>query len=203
MDDTPSLLDGVRRARRAPDTPISIKIPLDQDGKLPSEAVTGSIHLTIETTNAGGEHPYWFDDTWWADVITRWADEAVTVIIAPTPSAVLHPVLLYQLEMLRRVVPGWRLVGVAYRTDIDLDQDIRAAATSPYHEFRIIDSPRPGSLQSDRRADRAVESLLASLRREQSAANATSPVLVRLPAGGYSPRASDIAMPARESASTE
>jgi len=167
--------------RRPPDAPTAIHIPLDYEGQLPAESLTGAIDLTIETTTEQGEQVYWFDDIWWTDVITRWADEAVTIHIAPTPAALLHPVLLYQLDMLRRVVPSWRLVGHSFRSDLEMDEDIKTAATSPYHEIRIIDATRPGLRRSDRITDLNIESVFSSLRREQSVAKIFSPVFVRMP----------------------
>jgi hypothetical protein len=182
-------LDGhseVRRAtegsRRAPSEPTRIVAAFD-NGALGEDIERGPIVLTIEaTSNDSGLAP-WLDDIWWTEVIQRWADCQVTVCIAPTPGALLHPVVLHQVEMLRRVVPDWRIIGKAHVDDVASDDDATRLAGSPYHEVRFIDQVHPGAAPSDRCTWKlTLEELFGRIRSEQSRLGVTLPVLVRLPA---------------------
>ena len=182
-------LDGhsdMRRAtegsRQAPSEPTRIVATFD-NGALGENIEPGPIVLTIEATNGDSGLAPWLDDIWWTEVIQRWADCHVTVCIAPTPGALLHPVVLHQVEMLRRVVPDWRIVGHAHVDDVASDHDAIRLATAAYHEVRLLDQPRPGMASSDRCTWKlTLEELFGRVRNEQSRLGVTLPVLVRLPA---------------------
>lgn len=182
-------LDGqsdMRRAaegsRRAPREPTRIVATFD-NGALGKDIERGPIVLTIEATSGDSELAPWLDDIWWTGVIQRWAECHVTVCIAPTPGALLHPVVLHQVEMLRRVVPDWRIVGHAYVDDVPSDDDATRLAGSPYHEVRFIDQPRLGTPPSDRCTWKlTVDGLFVRICNEQSRLGVSLPVLVRLPA---------------------
>ena len=168
--------------RRPPGEPVRIRAAFDGGGEIGEEAAAGPIELTIEATSPDGEVAAWLDDDWWTALIERWGEESVTVHIAPTPGALLHPVTIYQVEMVRRVLPRWRVAGHAYLEDMTGVDDIESLATSPYHELRFIDGRRPGSPQSDRlRPSLSIEALFGQIRREQARLGATRPILVRLP----------------------
>lgn len=170
------------RARRAPSEPLQIVLPFASDGALPDDDALTPVELTIEATNAERDLAAWCDDDWWTEVIIRWADRPVTIRLSPTPGALLHPVLLYQLEMLRRVTPNWRLIGYGYRDDVTGDADVEALARSWYHEIRFIDQPRPGLKASDRFGDHVrLDDLFGRIRRAQAECGMTTPILVRLP----------------------
>ena len=172
----------VQRSRRAPREPARIVATFDEGCELGDEVILAPIELTIEPTNAEMETASWFNDFWWTDVIQRWNDCSVTVHIAPTPGALLHPVVLYQLDMLWRVAPNWRIVGHAYTDDIVTDEAIDQLASSPYHEVHFTDQPRPGAPSSDRCTwRRPLEDLFGRIRRAQSRVGAVTPILVRLP----------------------
>ncbi len=169
--------------RRPPVEPNRVHVGLDSRGKLGERIVPGPIELTVEATDVDGETVSWLDDAFWTRAMQRWADESVTVHIAPTPHALLHVVVLHQMEMLRRVVPGWRLVGHAYRDDVAGDTNIELAATSAYDEIRFHDEPRPGHAGDVRRWELPLDKLFGQIRREQARAGVTRPILMRLSAG--------------------
>ena len=125
----------------------------------------------------------WFDDVWWTDVVQRWGDNAVTIHIAPTPIAVLHPVVLHHVEMIRRVSPRWRIVGYAYSNDIFIEEDIEILNSSLFHEVRFIDEPRPSIGTADRIEPIPLEKLFARIREGQARKRTSAPVLIRLPSG--------------------
>ncbi len=173
----------VESRRQPPREPARVVTAYD-DGGVPEDVLAGPILLTIEATNSDSELASWLDDIWWTDVIRRWADHAVTVAFAPTPGALLHPVVLHHVEMLRRVLPGWRIVGHVYRDDLTDDEEIERAAKSPYHEIRFFDQSRPGAAQPEQgRPAFALDGLFGRIRREQSRIGVTRPALVRLPPG--------------------
>jgi len=182
-------LDGhsdMRRAaegsRQAPREPTRIVATFD-NGALSEDIERGPIVLTIEATNSDSALAPWLDDIWWTEVIQRWADCHVTACIAPTPGALLHPVVLHQVEMLRRVLPDWRIVGHAYFDDVASDDDATRLAGSPYHEVRFIDQPRLRTPPSDRCTWKlTLEGLFGRIRNEQSRLGVSLPVFVRLPA---------------------
>jgi len=174
-------LDGRTARRRAPGEPLYVVVPFGGIGHLPERGDTDDVELTIEATNADQELAVWCEDDWWTDVIVRWADCRVTVRFSPTPGALLHPVILYQLEMLRRVTPNWRLIGYGYRDDVTSFNDVAAIARSWYHEVRFIDQPRPGLVAADRFGSAArLDELFGRVRRAQVDVGMTTPILVRL-----------------------
>lgn len=168
--------------RRKPGDAAHLVATFDRGQALDVEKQTGPVELAIQATNADGELAPWLDDLWWTDAITRWTNEAVTLRIAPTPDALLHPVLLYQLHMLRRVVPGWRIVGHAYVDDVQTEDQIKQVALSPYHEVRFIDQSRPKPASTYREPRLALQEVIGLIRVEQRRAGLNLPVLSRLPA---------------------
>lgn len=173
----------VESRRQAPREPAEVLAAYDGGG-IGGYVAAGPILLTIEATNGDSELASWLDDLWWTDVIQRWAEYAVTVAVAPTPGALLNPVVLHHVEMLRRVLPAWRIIGHAYRDDLAHDEEIIRVANSPYHEVRFFDQSRPRPSQSDQPARAlALEELFGRIRREQLRMNLTRPALVRLPPG--------------------
>ena len=180
--------EAMQRLRRPPGDPVHIRATVDGGGEIGEDVASGPIELTVEVTDADGEPAVWFDDQWWTTLIERWADEPLTVHIAPTPTALLHPLTLYQLEMLRRVVPGWRIVGHAYADDVTSDDDVQLLAASAYDQVRFLDSPRSDPPQSDRcRSRSSIEELFGRIRREQARLGVSRPTLVRLPSTAPTP----------------
>lgn len=154
--------------------------------------------LWLDATDADGEVASWFDDGWWTEVITRWGDDPLSIHISPTPAALLHPVVLYGVEMVRRVAPRWRIVGHAFAEEVCLDATTEAIARSPYHEVRFIDTPRPDTPPAVRLDPPfPVEELMSRVRRAQMAARRTWPILVRVASDARLPDATPVPPRAR------
>ena len=177
---------GIRNATRdrrlAPGPTTQVLATFENGASLSDVPCAGSIELAIEATNLEGELADWLDDTWWGVILERWWDRSVTIRLAPTPRALLHPVVLHQCEMVRRVSAGWRLIAHAYNDDILTDDDVSTLSDSPYHEVRFIDQPRPGSTCPEcAEARAALPVLFNQIRAAQSRKKITTPILVRLP----------------------
>ena len=189
MDDKSRLQarQATERLRRPPSEPRRIHLGFESEGKLGEQIVPAPAELALETTNAEGELAAWFHDGWWTEVIQRWGDDPLSVHITPTPSALLHMVVLHQLEMIRRVAPTWRIVGHAYRDDLTDEDAIDRLACCPYDEIRVIDQARHSRAPSDRCLGIPLNEIFGRIRREQARAGTARPILVRLPAGASEP----------------
>ncbi len=175
--------ESAQRTRKAPREPVRVVATFCDGGSLKVEASSAPVEVVVEATDAAGELAEWLDDHWWTRWITPLGENAVTVRLAPTPGALLHPVVLHHMEMLRRVVPGWRIVGHAHLEDVFTDDDIGALAQSGYHEIRFIDGPRRKVPSSDRGPwRRPFEELFGHIRQVQADAGVATPILIRLPA---------------------
>jgi hypothetical protein len=173
-----------QHTRRSPYEPIEIRVGFD--GGWETEELDGNrpVVLTVEATNAAEELASWFDDAWWTRIIRLLADHWVTVHIARTPGALLHPVVLHKVDMLRRVMPQWRLVGHAYAGEVSTADAMNQLARSPYHEVRFSDQRRPGALLPDRGTPGpSLAEILIRVRGEQSREDLSMPILVRAPTG--------------------
>jgi len=170
-----------QRLRRRPGEAAHLVATFERGDAVVSQDKTGPVELALQATNVEGEIAPWLDDLWWTDALTRWGQDALTLRIAPTSGALLHSVILYQLHMLRRVVPHWRIVGHAYLDDVVTDDQVRQVALSPYHELRFIDQPRPGRTRRDaEKTNRPLQETLRLIRVEQQKLGVTLPVLARL-----------------------
>ena len=168
--------------RRRPPTERNALMVSASDGALPQASDAAPRDLTIQATDVSGEPAEWFDDRWWMEVVRRWGRESLSVTIDATPAALLHPVVLHQLEMLRRVAPQWRLTGRAYIVDIRNDRDVRTLARSPYHQVRFIDAPRQTHAPDEGPTlARSADELFGLIRAQQIVTGAARPVLVRVP----------------------
>lgn len=179
------------RRRQPPNHPVSVVASYEAGCHPSGENGPAPTDLTIEATNDDGEVAEWFDDTWWTGVVRSWGDAAVTLHVAPTPGALLHPIVLHHMEMVGRILPRWRIVGHAYRDDVVTDDAIEMLARSPYHEVQFLDRPRPTEPLSDR-CDLAppLEELFGRIRCKQLHLATTRPILVRLPADSLADAAS-------------
>jgi len=161
--------------------PGQLRAAFDGRGQLPRSAPTWPVELLVEPTGPDAAFADWLDDAWWTSLFEYFGDVPVTLRIAPTPDALLHPVLLYQLEMVRRVVPHWRIVGTAYVTDAATDEAIAQLAQSPYDEVRFMDGPRPGSGGAGQpEFCLPVEKLLERIRSEQRRLGTGRPAVMRV-----------------------
>lgn len=123
------------------------RVPYAGRGEFVEPRIEGEAELILELTDEEGELAPWFDDFWWVDVLTRFKNRAVTFHISPTPAALLHPVVLHQLEMICRLEPTWRIVGYAYRKELE-QCEADAVARSPYHQLWVVEGARRGKPQS-------------------------------------------------------
>ena len=172
-----------QQKRRPPDEPTRVDVGFTGNGEFSGDSTSGPIELTIEATNADGDLAGWFDDFWWTDVIERWGCDFVTLHLAPTTQALLHPVVLHQMEMVSRVAPRWRIVAQVYRDDVATEDAIESLACSPYHEIRFIDEERCVSAHADRASlGLPIDDLFGRIRKDQSRLQTTRPVLVKSPA---------------------
>ena len=173
----------VEHSRQKPSEPAQVVAAFGAEGKLDLAPDATALTVTIECTNDAMEFASWLTDDWWTTLMHHWADRTITLHIAPTPTALLNPVLLYQLAMLRRVTPEWRIIGQAFVDDVITDEAVAELAKSPYHEVRFRDCPRVTAPPSDRSSwTPTIEDLFGRLRREQARLGRTMPILVRLPA---------------------
>jgi hypothetical protein len=157
-------------------------MPVSAGGDLGPPDAPAPDQIHIEATHPTGEMAVWLDDEWWLDVLRRWRNERVDVHVLPTPFALLHPVVLHQMDMLRRMVSAWRRIGHAYLDDLSDDDAVARAASSPYDEVRIIDAPRPGTAKSaGELRGLSFQALAGRIMRLQSAAGIVRPAVVRLP----------------------
>jgi len=174
-----------QRRRRAPAQVTHLIATYGLGGQI-TEAVSeisGPIHIALETTDEKGRVAAWFHDDWFTKLLNRFGDEFVTLRVAPTPGALVHPTVLHESEMARRVVPHWRVIGTGYVDDIQSDSDIAALANGPYHEVQFFDHARAGGSERTEFATHlSVEKLFVQLRKAQGASAGRSPTLVRLPA---------------------
>lgn len=173
--------------------------------------------ILLDATNGEAMIAPWLTDDWWMELVVRWADDPLAIHVMPTPGALLHPLVLSQVEMLRRVVPGWRLIGHAELRAVDSEVAANTIAASPYHEIRVHDDVR--SSDRDRSVDEThpcreshpdtspdhpdghsddsrptglrIEQVFARIRARQQALGATKPILVRLSPVGGSCRVAD------------
>lgn len=171
----------VSRQRQAPCGARSAIIGCEDDGSL-SQVESAPAELRLNATDADGEVAVWFDDAWWMELLGKWSDEPMTIHIEPTREALLHPVVLHHIEMLRRVAPRWRVVGHGYITDVGNASSAVAIARSAYHDVRILDCPRPGVGAADVSGQLTVSELFQKIRQEQERISRSRPILTRVPA---------------------
>ncbi len=137
--------------------------------------------ILLETTDATGEVADWLDDTWWSKLFQQCAPNPLTIEIAPTCVALTHPVVLHQLEMVRRIVANWRIIGEGYANDFRGDDEVEQLATGPYHELRFHDGGRADVVATPpSETNTGADELIARIRARTDRTPFTSPNLVRL-----------------------
>ncbi len=182
-EDSSQLRARTEESRRRPQIISEVHVSLGGIGEIEETKDTGPVHLNIEATDQHGDVAAWFDDFWWTELLQRWTNRMVTVQIAATPHAALHPVIVYHMDMLDRVAPRWRMIAYAYASDFADTDDVQAIARSPFHEVRFIDGQRPlaKSLGQRMTSEVQLDVLFGDIRRVQARIGATRPILTRLP----------------------
>ncbi|MCB9849738.1 MAG: hypothetical protein H6817_03445 [Phycisphaerales bacterium] len=179
--------------RRKPGAGAPRLIPFDGGEIQPVDPQQAPSEIALEATGPSGEPAHWLDDFFWVDLLQAWSRESMTIRFLPTPDALLHPVVIHQVNMLRRVATNWRIAGHCYVHDLAPDGMIAQAALSPYHEIHLIDGRREGSAATAHAL--RIEDALARIRRVQVANSRNTPILVcvresdKQPQGQWAPQA--------------
>ena len=111
--------DEISHCRRRPVKPQRIYFPAEGIGEIVEVQPAKPLELCIEATDTEGNVVPWLTDEWWIRTHAFCKDRTVTVVILPTPRSLLDTVVLYQLEMVRRIAPKWRILGYARAMDAE------------------------------------------------------------------------------------
>lgn len=180
---TTSLTDRrkVTAARRHRPSGAEVKVfTADGDGAHGPQIAPRPTDLQIEATCANGALVTWFEDNWWLETLRRWKDSALTIHIQRTPDALLNEMVLYELDMLRRLGVPWRLVGHCYLSDIGHPLLLPRVAMSQYDEIRVIDANRPATDEFEVPATKlTLEEVFARVVEIQTAEQVSRPLLTR------------------------
>jgi hypothetical protein len=170
-----------QRRRLRPREPVCLEAKFDEDRVVDVDDDYKPDEVEVHATNEDGEVADWLTDHWWYQFLQPWAEVPVTVRIMPTPGGLLHPVVLSQMEMLRRVAPRWRLVAYAYPDELPTHEEAATLARSAYHEVRFYAQARSTDETAHLAAEsRPIEQLFGDIRRIQGEAGVTQPILIRL-----------------------
>ncbi len=140
----------ITQCRRRPLKPQRLYFPADGIGECLEVEPDKPIELCIEATDAEGKLVPWLTDEWWIRTHSFCKDRTVTIVILPTTRSLLDSVVLYQLEMVRRIAPKWRIIGYAYATDTKSESDAEKWASTPYDEIRFCENnavPQNGTVE--------------------------------------------------------
>lgn len=172
--------DGVAASRHRPATPQQFTFAADPVADVMPRRLDGPAEFFIEATHADGTVAAWLDDVWWLEVLGRWKDDRLTVHFLPSPAALLHPVLLHLVSMVKRIAPEWRLLAHGYLGDINGTAAIEMLAGSAYDEIRLTDRQRPTpAADPPNPHPLRLSDLFSRVRQLQRARGATRPILVR------------------------
>ena len=166
--------------RRRPTGDSRLEVRFDEVLAVGIAADGPPAEVLIHATNSEGEIAPWLTDEWWMEMVGRWADEPLVVQVMPTPGALLHSVVLAQVEMLRRVAPAWRLIGHAHVAELHSEESVRLVAASPYHEIRVPAESPPTDAKSPSQRPARIEQVFSRIRERQQELGATKPILIRL-----------------------
>jgi hypothetical protein len=162
--------------RRKPGNERCLQFAFDAEGSLAGLDGDAPQEIHLEATNTDAEAAPWLDDYFWMELIQRWSDAPISVHFQPTKGSLLHGIIIHQLNMLRRVVPHWRLIGHCYLSDLEAEGVIEQTAVTVYHEIHVIDGRRPGAVDS--RHPLRVEDAVATMRKVQRANKRNTPIIV-------------------------
>lgn len=188
----PSLMErrkvAAARRRRPSGTQIR-EFPASGEGSHGPETAPRPTDLHLETTYEDGRVVSWFNDNWWLETLRRWKDRALTIHIQRTPDALLHSMMAYELEMVRRLEVPWRLVGHCYLSDIGHPLLLPRVAVSQYDEIRIINADRPSTADFEVRPPKlTLQEVFDRVREIQAAEQVSQPLLTRAPDPDATPR---------------
>ena len=168
--------------RRAPGGIKTVHIKADSDGTLGDELGLFPTDIRIEATYDDGQIATWFSDDWWIELLQRYKDRPLTLHMMPTAEALLHPIVLHELEMVRRLQTPWRLIGHCYLSDIGHPMLISKIVASPYDEIRVVTENRPNNGKAVLRTSQlSLAELLERVKSQQMAEQSVYPLLTRAP----------------------
>ncbi len=169
--------------RRAPAGTKTIHIKADSNGSLGDELGMFPTDIRIDCTYDDGQITTWFSDDWWIDLLQRFKDRSLNLHIMPTAEALLHPIVLHELEMVRRLQTPWRLIGHCYLSDVGHPMLVNKIVFSPYDEIRIVTDERPCNGSAVKQsASLSLAELLDRVKTQQIADRTVYPLLTRAPA---------------------
>ncbi len=166
--------------RRPPQQPQRVFFPCAGAGERTHVDASRPIELIIAATDSNGEPAVWLTDAWWIEAVQLWKDQPVTVHLLATPGSLLNPVTLHQLNMLKRVVPQWKVVAEGYVGDIGGSERLEYLALSPYDDVRLIDGHRPGSPIGSHPGAPGLAEVCARIREIQDKHQITRPIMTAL-----------------------
>ena len=183
----------VTTARRHRPSSVDVRVlTADGDGALGPEIAPTPSEVHLEVTYNDGQVVTWFDDNWWLEILRRWKDRPLTIHFKPTPDALLHSFLIHELEMVRRLMVPWRLVGHCYLSDIGHPLLMSRVAVNPYDEIRIIDMERPSSDEFETKPSNVrFEDVISRVHEIQHRERIGRPIITRAPDPNGSVLASD------------
>lgn len=174
--------------RRPPSGTKTIHIKADSDGDITDELGLYPTDIKLEATLEDGQIAQWFSDDWWIDMLQRFKDRSLSLHIMPTTDGLLHPIVLHELEMVRRLQTPWRLIGHCYLGDVGHSMLVSKVSLSPYDEIRVIPADRPESDRTVKReAQLTFEELAEQVRTVQIAEKTVYPLLTRAPISRHMP----------------
>ncbi|MEE9296037.1 MAG: hypothetical protein V3W34_13890 [Phycisphaerae bacterium] len=172
---------GARRCR--PTGMHIIEFPAMSDGSHGPKTGPFPEELRLETTYENGQIASWFDDNWWLETLQRWKDRPLTIHILPTPEALLHTIVLHELEIVRRLQISWKLIGHCYLSDIAYPQMVTRAAVNQYDEIRVMDEDRtPSESYEVRPAKLTIADMFEQVKTIQASEKVSAPLMTRAPA---------------------
>jgi hypothetical protein len=166
------------RRRRKPGGGLQCIVPATYDPANPPYAGHAPEELVIAATNAKGELADWCCEQWWNDRLSVWAHTSVTVVILPTPGALLHNTLQSMLFIIRRVAPHWRIIGQTDGAGLASSSAVDRVLNSAYDEIQFLIGQRvlEGKLGKARSFPRIANALGEAIAVRQSR-NQTRPLI--------------------------
>jgi len=102
--------------------------------------------LWLEATDSQGQLASWWSGDWWGRCLASWGRAAVTVVLLPTPGAILMPAVLEQLGRVCVAARKWRLIAQTRGDELASTAAVDRLLRTPYHEVEFLagDDVLPG-----------------------------------------------------------
>ncbi len=158
--------------RRRPGAGRTLAIPFHGLDDFIADPHEPPAEIALEATGQHGETAIWLDDFFWLSLLKPWSQYPVRIRFKNTPAGLLHPVVLHQLNMLRRVAPAWRLIAECGVDALADEARRRDAALSGYHEIHLLGDNGGQTIPIPE-----LGNLLAQMRQIQAANQRTTPII--------------------------